>query len=85
MLLSNSSERQECVPFHVFRVPGDEMLTEAQAGYIAGRFSVLELADAYAAWRDARLRGSDLATDARRAELDLGREIGRSLRELDAP
>ncbi len=60
---------------------GDEMLTEAQAGYLAGRFSVLELADAYAAWRDARLRVIDLAADARKAELDLGREMGRSLRE----
>ena len=27
-------------------VAGDEMLQEAQAGYLAGRFSVLELADA---------------------------------------
>jgi cobalt-zinc-cadmium efflux system outer membrane protein len=61
---------------------GDEMLREAQAGYLAGRFSVLELADAYTAWRDSRLRALDLAASARNAEIDLGRELGRPLREL---
>jgi cobalt-zinc-cadmium efflux system outer membrane protein len=60
---------------------GDEMLSEAQAGYLAGRFSVLELADAYAAWRDGRLRALDLAASARQAEVELGREVGRSLRD----
>jgi outer membrane protein TolC len=61
---------------------GDEMLTEAQAGYLAGRFSVLELADAYAAWRDARLRVIALAAAARNAEVDLGRQVGQPLRGL---
>jgi cobalt-zinc-cadmium efflux system outer membrane protein len=61
-------------------VAGDEMLQEAQAGYLAGRFSVLELADAYSAWRDSRLRALDLAAAARHAEIDLGREVGVSLR-----
>jgi len=61
---------------------GDEMLEEAQAGYLAGRFSVLELADAYGAWRESRLRAVDLAAAARQAELDLGRALGKSLREL---
>jgi cobalt-zinc-cadmium efflux system outer membrane protein len=61
---------------------GDEMLTEAQAGYVAGRFSVLELADAFRAWRDARLRLIELATAARQAEIDLGRTVGRPLREI---
>jgi outer membrane protein TolC len=60
---------------------GDEMLGEAQAGYLAGRFSVLELADAYGAWRDARLRAIDLAAAARQAEVDLSREVGTPLRE----
>jgi outer membrane protein, heavy metal efflux system len=55
---------------------GDEMLTEAQAGYLAGRFSVLELADAYGAWRDARLRAVDLAAATRQAEIDLARAVG---------
>jgi cobalt-zinc-cadmium efflux system outer membrane protein len=55
---------------------GDEMLVEAQAGYLAGRFSVLELADAYAAWRDARLRAVDLAAAARQSEVDLARAVG---------
>jgi cobalt-zinc-cadmium efflux system outer membrane protein len=61
-------------------VSGDEMLEEAQAGYLAGRFSVLELADAYGAWRESRLRAIDLAAAARNAELDLEREIGVQLR-----
>jgi cobalt-zinc-cadmium efflux system outer membrane protein len=55
---------------------GDEMLVEAQAGYLAGRFSVLELADAYNAWRDARLRAVQLAADARQSEIDLARAVG---------
>jgi outer membrane protein TolC len=58
------------------------MLQEAQAGYLAGRFSVLELADAYGAWRESRLRAVDLATTARQTEVELGRTIGKSLREL---
>ncbi|MEY4508153.1 MAG: hypothetical protein RLZZ450_275 [Pseudomonadota bacterium] len=61
---------------------GDEMLGEAQAGYLAGRFSVLELADAYGAWRDARLRAVDLAAAVRQAEVELGREVGVPLREV---
>jgi cobalt-zinc-cadmium efflux system outer membrane protein len=61
---------------------GDEMLQEAQAGYLAGRFSVLELADAYGAWRESRLRALDLAAAARQAEIELGRQVGKSLREL---
>jgi cobalt-zinc-cadmium efflux system outer membrane protein len=63
---------------------GDEMLGEAQAGYLAGRFSVLELADAYAAWRDARLRAIELAAATRQAEVDLSREVGTPLREARA-
>jgi outer membrane protein TolC len=59
---------------------GDEMLTEAQAGYVAGRFSVLELADAYRAYREARLREIELGASARQAEVDLGRVVGHSLR-----
>ncbi len=55
---------------------GDEMLVEAQAGYLAGRFSVLELADAYNAWRDARLRAVELAASARQSEIDLARAVG---------
>jgi outer membrane protein TolC len=58
------------------------MLQEAQAGYLAGRFSVLELADAYGAWRESRLRALDLAAAARQAEIELGRQVGKSLREL---
>lgn len=60
---------------------GDEMLSEAQAGYLAGRFSVLELADAYGAWREARLRAVDLAAATRQAEVELSREVGVPLRE----
>ena len=55
---------------------GDEMLREAQAGYLSGRFSVLELVDAYVSWRDSRLRAVDLAAAARNAEVDLSRTIG---------
>jgi len=55
---------------------GDEMLKEAQAGYLSGRFSILELVDAYVSWRDSRLRAVDLAAAARNAEVDLGRTIG---------
>ncbi|HEX5659416.1 MAG TPA: TolC family protein [Polyangiales bacterium] len=55
---------------------GDEMLVEAQAGYLAGRFSVLELADAYGAWRDARLRAVELAAATRQSEIDLARAVG---------
>jgi multidrug efflux system outer membrane protein len=62
-------------------VASDEMLQEAQAGYVAGRFSVLELADAYSAWRESRLRALDLAAAARQAEVDLEREVGVLLRE----
>ncbi|MDB4973618.1 MAG: outer rane efflux protein, partial [Myxococcaceae bacterium] len=58
---------------------GDEMLKEAQAGYLSGRFSVLELVDAYVSWRDSRLRAVDLAAAARNAEVDLSRTIGARL------
>ncbi|MDB4985576.1 MAG: transporter [Myxococcaceae bacterium] len=58
---------------------GDEMLKEAQAGYLSGRFSVLELVDAYVAWRDSRLRAVDLAAAARNAEVELSRTIGARL------
>ena len=34
---------------------------------LAGRFSVLELADAYGAWRESRLRAVDLASGIRPA------------------
>lgn len=61
---------------------GDEMLQEAQSGYLAGRFSVLELADAYSAWRSARLRALELAATARQAEVALSREVGVVLRDL---
>jgi len=60
----------------------EEMLNEAQAGYLAGRFSILELADAYRAFRDARLREISLGQAARQAEIDLGRALGAPLREL---
>ncbi|MFT3924881.1 MAG: TolC family protein [Myxococcales bacterium] len=60
----------------------EEMLNEAQAGYVAGRFSILELADAYRAFRDARLREIALGQSARQSEIDLGRELGRPLREF---
>lgn len=61
---------------------GEEMLNEARAGYVAGRFSVLELADAYRAFRDARLREIALGAGARQAEVDLGRVLGKPLRDL---
>jgi hypothetical protein len=37
---------------------------------------VLELADAYGAWRDARLRAVELAASARQSEIDLARAVG---------
>ncbi|MET0284043.1 MAG: hypothetical protein ABW352_06220 [Polyangiales bacterium] len=48
----------------------------ALAAYLAGRFSVLELADAYGAWRDARLRAVELAAAARQSEIDLAQAVG---------
>ena len=51
------------------------MAQEAEAGYRAGKLSVLELVDAYVAKRDARLRAIELATDARLAELRLRRAV----------
>lgn len=66
----------------------DAMLSEARAGYeqgsASGRFSVLELADAFEAWRDAKVREVDLLENTRDAELDLGRAIGASLRASSA-
>lgn len=61
---------------------GEEMLQQAQAGYQAGRFSVLELVDAYRAFRDAHLRQIALSVSLRQAEVELGRVLGRSLRDL---
>jgi cobalt-zinc-cadmium efflux system outer membrane protein len=58
----------------------EEMITQAQAGYLAGHFSVLELVDAYESLRDAYTRAIDLAQAARSAEVDVGRLIGASLR-----
>ena len=58
------------------------MVQEAEAGYRAGKLSVLELVDAYVAKRDARLRSIELANDARQAQVRLQRAIqaGASLR-----
>jgi cobalt-zinc-cadmium efflux system outer membrane protein len=53
-----------------------EALTEAQAGYTNGRFSVLELADAYGSWRDAQQREIDLLEAVRQAELAVARVAG---------
>ncbi|HSC87311.1 MAG TPA: TolC family protein [Polyangiaceae bacterium] len=55
---------------------GDEMLREAQAGYLAGTFSVLELVDAYTTWRDAHERNVDLLAAARRSEIEVRRILG---------
>lgn len=49
------------------------MVTEAEAGYRAGKLSVLELVDAYVAKRDSRLRAVDLAASAHLAEVKLRR------------
>ncbi len=51
------------------------MVQEAEAGYRAGKLSVLELVDAYVAKRDARLRAIELATDARLADVRLRRAV----------
>lgn len=51
------------------------MVQEAEAGYRAGKLSVLELVDAYVAKRDARLRAIELANDARQAEVRLRRAV----------
>ena len=51
------------------------MVQEAEAGYRAGKLSVLELVDAYVAKRDARLRAIELANDARLAEIRLRRAV----------
>lgn len=58
------------------------MVHEAEAGYRAGKLSVLELVDAYVAKRDAKLRAIELATDARQAYVRLQRAIdaGASMR-----
>ncbi|MBX7194214.1 MAG: TolC family protein [Sandaracinaceae bacterium] len=57
-----------------------EMLDEARAGYESGQFSVLELADAFDAWGELGLLTLEASLAARHAELDLARELGRSLR-----
>ena len=51
------------------------MVQEAEAGYRAGKLSVLELVDAYVAKRDAKLRAIQLASDARLAEVRLRRAV----------
>jgi cobalt-zinc-cadmium efflux system outer membrane protein len=51
------------------------MVQEAEAGYRAGKLSVLELVDAYVAKRDARLRAIELANDARQADVRLRRAV----------
>jgi outer membrane protein, heavy metal efflux system len=56
-----------------------EMRHEAEVGYREGRLSILELVDAYTSFRDARLRGLGLASDARAAEVLLGRAVGVAL------
>jgi cobalt-zinc-cadmium efflux system outer membrane protein len=53
-----------------------QMRSQAEAGYLGGRLSVLELVDAYTSYRDARLRLVNLAADARTGEVDLGRATG---------
>jgi len=59
---------------------GAHLLAEAQLAYIHQHFSALGLTDAYAAWRDTHLRTVAVSLDARKAELDLARLLGRSLR-----
>jgi cobalt-zinc-cadmium efflux system outer membrane protein len=51
------------------------MVSEAEAGYRAGKLSVLELVDAYVAKREGRLRIVDLAENVRQAELRLRRAV----------
>jgi len=51
------------------------MVSEAEAGYRAGKLSVLELVDAYVANRDSRLRAIDLAESAQLADVKLRRAV----------
>ena len=51
----------------------EEALAEARAGYSNGRSNVLDLADAYSAWSQTRLREVDLLEAARQAEINLAR------------
>ncbi len=75
--------REALAQYSAHSIPrGEEMLQQAQAGYQAGRFSVLELVDAYRTFRDAHLREIALGVSLRKAEVELGRVLGRSLRDL---
>lgn len=63
----------------------DSMLREARLTYESGKSSVLEFADAYSAWADARMHLVTLAQDTRQAEIDLSRLVGRSFAEGRTP
>jgi len=54
----------------------DSMVGEVEAAYKEGRVSVLELVDAYASARDARLRLVALAIDAKTAEIGVWQAAG---------
>jgi hypothetical protein len=53
---------------------------DQQLAYLKDHFSALELTDACAVWSDNHLRAIDLAVQAYKAEIELGRLLGRSLR-----
>jgi len=55
----------------------DTLLKTAETGYREGESSVVELLDAYQTARETRLRNLELRRDARLAELDLWRALGR--------
>jgi outer membrane protein TolC len=55
----------------------DLLLKTAETGYREGESSVVELLDAYQTARETRLRDLELRRDARLAELDLWRALGR--------
>ncbi len=60
------------------------MVTEAEAGYRAGKLSVLELVDAYVANRDSRLRAVGLAESAQLADVKLRRAVYAGSRDFAA-
>jgi len=55
----------------------DQLLRSAETGYREGGGNIVELLDAYAAARDARLRELELRLGARLAELELWLALGR--------
>lgn len=55
----------------------DTLLKTAETGYREGESSVVELLDAYQTARETRLRNLELRREARLAELDLWRALGR--------